>query len=92
MKKTKEPSNESSCDAKQKKKQKSKVVLLKQWLVSGTDKDGNQLNVFLLATCGLKAREAMQKRYEGCKIWNVMQSAESDKTSDWLETHSPFCS
>lgn len=91
MKKTKEPPNESSCDAKQK-KQKSKVVLLKQWLVSGTDKDGNRLNVFLLATCGLKAREAMQKRYEGCKIWNVMQSAESDKTSDWLETHSPFYS
>lgn len=81
-----------SVQTEKKSKKPSKEIFLKQWLVTGIDEDGNRFSVFLLATCGLKAREAVKEKYENCDIWSVSQSAESEKTADWLKTHSPFYS
>lgn len=78
-------------DAEAKPKKEKKVIYLKQWLVVGEDKNGKRVSEFYLATCGLKAREAYCKRNgEKSVIFQVTQTAESEKTADWLLTHESY--
>ena len=78
-------------DAEAKSKKEKKVIYLKQWLVVGEDENGKRVSEFYLATCGLKAREAYCKRNgEKSVIFQVMQTAESKKTADWLLTHESY--
>lgn len=71
-------------------KKAPKVTYLKQWRVLCYDKLGNRIGQYLLATCAAKAREALEARYGECDIIHIMQTAISEKTADWLKTHSPF--
>lgn len=77
-------------EPEQKKPTKKKTIFLKQWHVVAVDEDGKRFQIYVLATCGLKAREFILQRFKNASILAVVQSAESEKEASWLETHSPF--
>lgn len=77
-------------EPEQKKPTKKKEIFLKQWHAVVVDEDGKRFQIYVLATCGLKAREFILQRFKNASILAVVQSAESEKEASWLETHSPF--
>ena len=77
-------------EPEQKKPTKKKEIFLKQWHAVVVDEDGKRFQIYVLATCGLKAREFILQRFKNASILAVAQSAESEKEASWLETHSPF--
>lgn len=75
-----EKQNDSNAEIKQK-----KTASVRQYLVIASNDAGNKKKCFILATCGLKARECFLKHFEDYQIIQVMQTAESEKTADWLK-------
>lgn len=73
-------------------KKQKKEISLRQYLLFAEDERDPSKSVaaFFLQTCPVKAREDFLKRWPSFKIYNVIQSAASDKTASWLKDHDSF--
>lgn len=85
------PEQEAAADEVKAKKQK-KEISLRQYLLFAEDKKDSSKTIaaFFLQTCPVKAREDFQKKWPSFEIYNVIQSAASDKTASWLKDHDSF--
>lgn len=83
---------EEAAEKDDKEKKQKKEISLRQYLLFAEDEKDPSKTVaaFFLQTCPVKAREDFLKRWPSFKIYNVIQSAASDKTASWLEDHDSF--